>query len=221
MCITAAVDQLLHTEVLVAYLLSASDILLPLLISCYTKKSRLHTCYPHHAYHCRCWSVITHIRVDCPPIIHIRYITAPVDQLLHTEVKVAHLLSTSDRLLPLLITCWTQKSRLTYYCHCLSADAHRRVGCPPVIHIRHVTAAVDQLLYTNRKHYCDCWSADAHKIVGCPTVIQIGYVTAAVHESDTILRQFTGNVDQLLHSEEYVAHLLSTSDRLLALLIIG
>ena len=50
--ITAAVDQLLHTKVLVAHLLSLSDILLPLLINSYTQTSRLFTYYPHGTDYC-------------------------------------------------------------------------------------------------------------------------------------------------------------------------
>ena len=48
------------------------------------------------------------------------------------------------------------------------------VGCPPVIHIGQITAAVDQLLHTER--------------VGCKRAIHIEQITAVV--------------DQLLHTEE-------------------
>ena len=59
------------------------------------------------------------------------------------------------KLLPLLISCCTQKSRLstcyphrTDYCRCWLAAAQKRVGYSPVIHIGQITAAVDQLLHT-------------------------------------------------------------------------
>ena len=77
--------NLMHTEEKVVYLLSTSDRLLPLLISCCTQKSRLPTCYPHQTGYYRCWSAAAHRRVGYPPVIHIRQVTAAVDQLLHTE----------------------------------------------------------------------------------------------------------------------------------------
>ena len=87
------------------------------------------TCYPYQTYYCRCCSAAAHKRVCFRPVIHIG-------------------------LLPLLISCCSQKSRLPTcylhridYCRCCSAAAQRRV----VIHIGHIIATVDQLLHTEEE----------------------------------------------------------------------
>ena len=93
--------------------------------------------------------------------------------VLPLNAKIIFLHNKIINLLPLLSRSCKDECRLptcyphwTYYCRCWSATAHTRAGWPPVIHIGHITAAVDQLLHKQKSRL--------------PSVIHIGDITASV-----------------------------------------
>ena len=93
----------------------------------------------------------------------------------------------------------------TCYSCCWSTAVLRWVDCPPVIHIGHITAAVESTAAQEDLVAHLLPTSDMLQLLLISCCTWIGYITATV--------------DQLLHSEEEVAHLLSSSDRLLSLLI--